>query len=151
MVKATAGGGGMGLQVCHNIGHLRQAIGIVKSRGEALFSNSGFFLERFVESGRHIEAQIFGDGRGNVLFFGERECSVQRRHQKVIEESPSPFVLKHPGLRQKIKEAAVKLAASVKYKSAGTVEFLVDDDTAEFYFLEMNTSKWSIQPTVELR
>lgn len=140
MVKATAGGGGMGLQVCRDSAQLKSAVESVKSRGGALFQNSGLFLEKYVESGRHIEAQIFGDGRGNVLFFGERECSVQRRHQKVIEETPSPFVLKHPELRQRIKEASVMLAGSVKYKSAGTIEFLVDDDTAQFYFLEMNTS-----------
>lgn len=132
----------MGLQVCHDVSQLRSAVESVKSRGGALFQNSGLFLERYVESGRHIEAQIFGDGSGNVLFFGERECSVQRRHQKVIEETPSPFVLKHPELRQQIKEASIMLAASVKYKSAGTVEFLVDDNTAQFYFLEMNTRAW---------
>jgi urea carboxylase len=139
MVKATAGGGGMGLQVCHNHEELQSAVETVKSRGSKLFKNSGFFLEKYVENGRHIEAQIFGDGRGNILFFGERECSVQRRHQKVIEETPSPFVLDHPDLREKIKDASVMLAASVNYKSVGTVEFLVDSDTGEFFFLEMNT------------
>ena len=139
MVKATAGGGGMGLQKCHDMAELRVAIEAVKSRGDALFKNAAFFLEKYIETGHHIETQIFGNGQGDVLFLGERECSVQRRHQKVIEESPSPFVLLRHGLRQKLKECSVSLAASVEYKSAGTVEFLVDHDTGEFYFLEMNT------------
>jgi len=88
---------------------------------------------------RHIEGQVFGNGQGEVLWFGERECSIQRRHQKVVEESPSPFVVSHPDLREKLRSASVSLAASVNYKSAGTIEYLVDDDTGDFYFLEMNT------------
>lgn len=139
MVKATAGGGGMGLQVCKNAEELHAAVSTVKSRGNALFNNAGFFIEKFVESGRHIEAQVFGNGMGDVVFLGERECSVQRRHQKIIEETPSPFVLNHPELRDQLKKCSCLLASSVSYKSAGTVEFLVDDDTGEFYFLEMNT------------
>lgn len=139
MVKASAGGGGMGLQVCHGMKELRKAVGTVRSRGSTLFNNTSMFLEKYVEFGRHIETQIFGNGQGDVLFFGERECSIQRRHQKVIEESPSPFVLQHPDLRQRLKEASLLLGASVNYKSAGTVEFLVDDTTGEYYFLEMNT------------
>ncbi|KIW64878.1 urea carboxylase [Phialophora macrospora] len=139
MVKATAGGGGMGLQVCRSPSELEGAIAMVRSRGEALFKDSGLFIEKYVEHGRHIEGQIFGNGLGQVLWFGERECSVQRRHQKVLEESPSPFVVRRPELREKLKEASVALAASVSYKSVGTVEFLVDDETGDFYFLEMNT------------
>ncbi|KAK4940224.1 hypothetical protein LTR10_019653 [Elasticomyces elasticus] len=139
MVKATAGGGGMGLQVCRDVSDLENAVAVVKSRGEALFKNDGFFIEKYVESGRHIEAQIFGNGKGDVLFFGERECSIQRRHQKVIEETPSPYVLKCPSLRQKLKDASLSLARSVHYKSAGTIEYLVDDTTGDFYFLEVNT------------
>ncbi|KAK5939433.1 hypothetical protein PMZ80_008737 [Knufia obscura] len=139
MVKATAGGGGMGLKVCHTPDELRSAISVVRARGEALFKDSGLFLEKYVESGRHIEGQIFGNGQGDVLWFGERECSVQRRHQKVLEESPSPYVLNHPELREELRVASTSLAASIKYKSAGTVEFLVDDETGKFYFLEMNT------------
>lgn len=88
---------------------------------------------------RHIEGQIFGNGQGEILWFGERECSIQRRHQKVVEESPSPFVAKNPDLRERLRVAATDLASSIKYKSAGTIEFLVDDNTGEFYFLEMNT------------
>ena len=139
MVKATAGGGGMGMQPCYAAANLTDVVATVQSRGSALFHDAGFFLEKYVESGRHIEAQIFGNGLGDVLFLGERECSVQRRHQKVVEETPSPFVLRNPALRQRLREASTKLAASVRYKSAGTVEFLVDDATGDFYFLEMNT------------
>lgn len=91
MVKATAGGGGMGMQRCYSADDLREAVETLKSRGSALFHDSGVFLEKHVESGRHIEARIFGNGMGDVLFLGERECSVQRRHQKVIEETPSPL------------------------------------------------------------
>ncbi|KAI1620988.1 urea amidolyase [Exophiala viscosa] len=139
MVKATAGGGGMGLQVCRDVHDLENAVAIVKSRGEALFKNDGFFIEKYVESGRHIEAQIFGNGKGDILFFGERECSIQRRHQKVIEETPSPYVLKCPSLRQKLKDASISLARSIHYKSVGTIEYLVDDTSGDFYFLEVNT------------
>lgn len=139
MVKATAGGGGMGLKVCQNEEQLRHAVSFVESRGEALFKNSEVFLEKYIESGRHIEGQVFGNGEGRVLWYGERECSLQRRHQKVLEEAPSPYVLEHPYLRDKLQDASVSLAASVCYKSAGTVEFLVDDKTGDFYFLEMNT------------
>ncbi|ETN43925.1 urea carboxylase [Cyphellophora europaea CBS 101466] len=139
MVKATAGGGGMGLKVCYGEEEVRVAVESVSKRGEVMFKDAGVFLERFVESGRHVEGQVFGNGEGEVLWFGERECSVQRRHQKVLEEAPSPFVLKHPGLRERLRVAAVALARSVNYKSVGTVEFLVDDKTGEFYFLEMNT------------
>ncbi|EXJ84743.1 hypothetical protein A1O3_05415 [Capronia epimyces CBS 606.96] len=139
MVKATAGGGGMGLQVCRSSAELHGAVATVRSRGQALFKDAGFFLEKFVENGRHIEGQIFGNGTGEILWFGERECSIQRRHQKVLEESPSPYVIKHPELRDKLKQASIALAASIKYRSVGTVEFLVDDETGDFYFLEMNT------------
>ena len=95
--------------------------------------------------GRHIEGQVFGNGQGGIAWLGERECSIQRRHQKVLEESPSPFVLENPGLREKLKAASVALAESVKYKSAGTVEFLVNDDDGAFYFLEMNTRLQVVQ------
>ncbi|ETN44613.1 urea carboxylase [Cyphellophora europaea CBS 101466] len=139
MVKATAGGGGIGLQVCHHPDELKAAFDMVKSRGNALFKNDGMFIEKFVESGRHAETQIFGNGQGDIVFLGERECSIQRRHQKIIEECPSPFVVQNPELRQKLKEASVMLASAVKYQSVGTVEFLVDDSTGAFYFLEMNT------------
>lgn len=140
MLKSTAGGGGMGLKVCYREDELSDAFKEVVSRGETLFNNSGAFLEKYVECGRHIEVQVFGNGQGYVRAFGERECSIQRRHQKVIEESPSPFVENGRRLlRKQLVTCAAQLAASVNYKSAGTVEFLVDDETGSFYFLEMNT------------
>lgn len=142
MIKSTAGGGGMGLKVCRSENELQDAYEEVMSRGSTLFKNSGIYLEKFIEAGRHIEVQVFGNGNGDVITFGERECSVQRRHQKVIEEAPSPFISEKRGtlsLRERLCRCAQKLASSSNYKSAGTVEFLVDDETASFYFLEMNT------------
>ncbi len=96
MLKATAGGGGMGLATCQNVQEVKEAFEMVKSRGENLFKNAGMFMERFYPDSHHIEVQVFGNAHGNAIHFGERECSIQRRHQKVIEECPSPFVLKHP-------------------------------------------------------
>ncbi|KAL1962552.1 hypothetical protein VTN77DRAFT_9427 [Rasamsonia byssochlamydoides] len=139
MLKATAGGGGMGLSTCQNEDEVRQSFATARSRGEALFKNAGMFIERYYPSSHHIEVQVFGNGHGKAIHFGERECSIQRRHQKVIEECPSPFVAKHPELRRKLGEAAVRLAESIHYGSAGTVEYLVDDETGDFFFLEMNT------------
>lgn len=139
MLKATAGGGGMGLLTCYSESDVRQSFSTVRSRGESLFKNASMFVERYYPSSHHIEVQVFGNGEGKVVYFGERECSIQRRHQKVIEECPSPFVARNPGLRQKLGDAAVRLAESVKYGSAGTVEYLVDDETGAFFFLEMNT------------
>ena len=97
MLKATAGGGGMGLAIAHNTDDVKKSFAMVKSRGENLFKNSGMFIERYYPDSHHIEVQVFGNGLGNAIHFGERECSIQRRHQKVIEECPSPFVVKHPG------------------------------------------------------
>ncbi|KAK3178562.1 hypothetical protein OEA41_000699 [Lepraria neglecta] len=139
MLKATAGGGGMGLSIAHNAEEVKNSFATVKSRGENLFKNSGMFIERFYPDSHHIEVQVFGNGVGNAIHFGERECSIQRRHQKVIEECPSPFVVSHLHLREGLCSAAVRLAESIKYGSAGTVEYLVDDKTGNFFFLEMNT------------
>lgn len=139
MLKATGGGGGMGLVTCQNADEVKKGFDMVKSRGEQLFKNPGMFIERYYPASRHIEVQVFGNGQGDAIHFGERECSIQRRHQKVIEECPSPFVSKHPDLREKLGQAAVSLAESIKYGSAGTVEYLVDDKTGDFFFLEMNT------------
>ncbi|RAL09833.1 bifunctional urea carboxylase/allophanate hydrolase [Aspergillus homomorphus CBS 101889] len=138
MMKATGGGGGMGLQICHNEDEVQKAFVHVESRAGALFKNSGVFLERYYPHSRHIEVQVAGNGEV-VVTFGERECSLQRRHQKVIEESPSPFVQRTPGLREKMFAAATRYASCLNYKSVGTVEFLVDDESADFFFLEMNT------------
>lgn len=139
MLKATAGGGGMGLLTCNSEQEVRQSFATVASRGEALFKNAGMFIERYYPASHHIEVQVFGNGDGKAIHIGERECSIQRRHQKVIEECPSPFVTKHPGLREKLGSAAVSLAESIKYGSAGTIEYLVDDASGSFFFLEMNT------------
>lgn len=139
MLKATAGGGGMGLLTCNSESEVRESFATVRSRGEALFKNAGMFIERYYPSSHHIEVQVFGNGDGKAIYIGERECSIQRRHQKVIEECPSPFVSRNPGLREKLGEAAVSLAESIKYGSAGTIEYLVDDESGAFFFLEMNT------------
>jgi urea carboxylase len=139
MLKATGGGGGMGLITANSEQEVRDGFKKVTSRGEALFKNPGVFMERFYPASRHIEIQVFGNGLGKAIHFGERECSIQRRHQKVIEECPSPFVESHPELREKLGSSAISLAESIKYGSVGTVEFLVDDNTGEYFFLEMNT------------
>ncbi|OJD29029.1 urea carboxylase [Diplodia corticola] len=139
MLKATGGGGGMGMAVCRSEGEVRERFGAVVGRAEALFGDGRVFVERVVERARHVEVQVFGNGRGEAVAFGERECSVQRRRQKVVEECPSPFVEGRPGLREALVEKAVALAEGVAYAGAGTVEFLVDDRTGEFWFLEMNT------------
>lgn len=139
ILKATAGGGGLGLATCKNVDDVRGSFKTVKSRGENLFKDAGIFIERFYPNSHHIEVQVFGNGQGDVIHFGERECSIQRRHQKIIEECPSPLTVKFPGLREKLCNSAVRLAESIKYESAGTIEYLVDDETREFFFLEMNT------------
>jgi urea carboxylase len=139
MLKATGGGGGMGLITCYKMNEVRDGFRMVQSRGETLFKNAGVFIEAFYPESHHIEVQVFGNGQGQAIHFGERECSIQRRHQKVIEECPSPFVERHVNLRAKLGDAAVRLAESIKYGSAGTIEYLVDDKSGEFFFLEMNT------------
>ena len=130
---------------------MADAFSLVQSRGANLFKNTGVFLERFYSQSRHIEVQVFGNGSGTVVHFGERECSLQRRHQKVVEESPSPFVEGKPELRAKLTQCATKYAAQLNYKSAGTVEFLVDDETGNFFFLEMNTRLQVEHPVTEFR
>ncbi|RFN54669.1 urea carboxylase [Fusarium flagelliforme] len=139
MLKATAGGGGMGLLICADESEVRTNFRTVKSRGASLFKNAGVFLERYYPDSHHIEVQVFGNGKGKAISVGERECSIQRRHQKVIEECPSPFVMTHPKLRQDLTSCAIRLAESINYGSAGTVEYLVDDASGDFFFLEMNT------------
>ncbi|KAL3465684.1 allophanate hydrolase subunit 2-domain-containing protein [Aspergillus heterothallicus] len=140
MLKATAGGGGMGLLTCSDEGEVRTNFRTVQSRGASLFKNSGVFLERYYPDSHHIEVQVFGNGMGKAISVGERECSIQRRHQKVVEECPSPFVeMRYPELRGRLTDCAVRLAESIAYGSAGTVEYLVDDHTGDFFFLEMNT------------
>ncbi|KAI1492250.1 urea carboxylase [Biscogniauxia mediterranea] len=138
MLKASGGGGGMGMQICSSKDEVAAAFGSVLARSKELFADTGVFLERYYPNSHHIEVQVFGNGT-NVIHFGERECSIQRRHQKVVEECPSPYVSGHLDIRAKLTSAAVTLAKSIGYMSAGTVEFLVDDETGGFFFLEMNT------------
>jgi len=137
MLKSTAGGGGIGMQRCFDATALREAFASVQRLSRNNFSNDGLFLEKFVERARHVEVQIFGDGEGKVIALGERDCSLQRRNQKVVEETPAP------GLRDEVRQAmqrtACQLGELVKYRNAGTVEFIYDDVSEAFYFLEVNT------------
>lgn len=130
----------MGLRICETEDEVRSSFGNIQSRAETLFKNSGVFVERYYPRSHHIEVQVFGNGMGKAISIGERECSIQRRHQKVIEECPSPFVEnRFPELREKLTNSAVRFAEHVKYASAGTIEFLVDDDTGKYFYLETNT------------
>jgi acetyl-CoA carboxylase biotin carboxylase subunit len=148
MLKAAAGGGGKGMRLVTNGADLRSAFETAQAEAAAAFGDSSLYLEKAVERPRHIEIQIFGDVHGNMVHLGERECSIQRRHQKVIEECPSP--INDPGLRQRMGEAAVKIGRAVNYTGAGTVEFLFSDVTHDFYFLEMNTRLQVEHPVTEL-
>lgn len=136
IVKASAGGGGRGMRTAHNDASLVQGYHAAKAEAEKAFGNGDVYIEKFIENPKHIEVQILGDSFGNVIHLGERDCSLQRRHQKLIEESPSPSIT--PALRKKMGEAAVKAAKAVGYSSAGTIEFLLGSN-GEFYFMEMNT------------
>jgi acetyl-CoA carboxylase biotin carboxylase subunit len=136
IIKATAGGGGKGMRVVWNEEEIEKAYSTAKMEAGASFKNDGLYMEKFVEEPRHIEIQIAGDQYGNVCHLSERDCSIQRRHQKLVEESPSPFMT--PELRHKMGEAAIKAASAINYESVGTVEFLVDKHR-NFYFMEMNT------------
>jgi acetyl-CoA carboxylase biotin carboxylase subunit len=148
MLKASAGGGGKGMRLVTSPGELRSAFDNAKAEAASAFGDSAIYLEKAIEHPRHIEIQIVADTYGNVVHLGERECSIQRRHQKVIEECPSP--INDASLREQMGAAAVKLAQAVNYVGAGTVEFLVADATREFYFLEMNTRLQVEHPVTEL-
>lgn len=148
MLKASAGGGGKGMRLVTVENELRSAFDNAKSEAASAFGDPSLYLEKAIERPRHIEIQVFADAAGNVVHLGERECSIQRRHQKVVEECPSP--INDPKLREKMGAAAVKLAQAVNYLGAGTVEFLVADATREFYFLEMNTRLQVEHPVTEL-
>ncbi|SEM79247.1 urea carboxylase [Nitrosomonas marina] len=137
MLKSTAGGGGIGMRLCWNEKELVDAYDAVRYLAQNNFSDAGIFLEKYIENARHIEVQIFGNGRGKVIALGERDCSMQRRNQKVVEETPAPNLT--DDLRKALSNAAVCLGESVQYQSAGTVEFIVDGHSNEFYFLEVNT------------
>jgi urea carboxylase / allophanate hydrolase len=148
MLKSTAGGGGIGLSHCADEESLRETFQGVQRQAEANFGNAGVFLERFIQKARHIEVQILGDGTGRVLAAGERDCSLQRRHQKILEESPAIMV--PPDVREKMKQAALRLASSVKYRNVGTVEFVYDVESNGFYFLEVNTRLQVEHPVTEM-
>lgn len=148
MLKSTAGGGGIGLTRCDDETALREAYDSVKRLGEQFFRDSGAFIERFVDQARHVEVQIFGDGQGRVVALGERDCSLQRRNQKVVEETPAPNL--PAATRQALHQAAVALGESVNYRSAGTVEFIYDGARDEFYFLEVNTRLQVEHPVTEM-
>lgn len=137
MLKSTAGGGGIGMRVCYQAEELRDAFDAVVRLGKNNFSDAGVFIEKYIERARHLEVQLFGDGRGEVIALGVRDCSVQRRNQKVLEETPAPNL--PDGMEAALCEAAIKLGQAVNYRSAGTVEFVYDSDAARFYFLEVNT------------
>jgi urea carboxylase/allophanate hydrolase len=147
MVKSTAGGGGIGLRQCTDLNSLKDVFESVKRLATANFADSGVFLERFIQNARHIEVQVLGDGTGRVLAAGERDCSLQRRHQKVIEESPALIVPE--AIRKDMQSAAVRLASAVKYRNVGTVEFIYDVDAQEFFFLEVNTRLQVEHPVTE--
>ncbi len=136
IIKATAGGGGKGMRVVWNESEIEKAFNDAKMEAAASFKNDGLYMEKFVEEPRHIEIQVAGDQFGNVCHLSERDCSIQRRHQKLVEESPSPFMT--PELRQRMGEAAIKAASAINYESVGTIEFLVDKHR-NFFFMEMNT------------
>jgi len=147
LLKAAAGGGGKGMRIVKKQSDLKESIVSAKREALSAFGDDRIFIERYVEKSRHIEIQILGDEHGNIVHLGERECSIQRRHQKIIEESPSPRI--DPFMREEIGQAAVKLAKKIKYYSAGTVEFLFDDKTDEFWFLEVNTRLQVEHPVTE--
>ncbi len=137
MLKSTAGGGGIGMRVCQDADALREAFDTVRRLGQNNFSDAGVFIEKYIQRARHLEVQIFGDGQGEVLALGVRDCSVQRRNQKVLEETPAPNL--PAGMEDALCAAAIQLAKAVNYRSAGTVEFVYDTEAAQFYFLEVNT------------
>ncbi len=146
IVKASAGGGGRGMRIAHDEKQLRQGFGIAQAEAGAAFNNNAVYLEKYIVKPRHIEIQLFGDGHGNVVHLGERECSVQRNHQKLIEEAPS--VVLTPEQRVQMGELAARGAASIGYRNAGTMEFLYDED-GSYYFMEMNTRIQVEHPVTE--
>lgn len=149
LLKAAAGGGGKGMRLVSSEREIEGALRDAASEAERAFNDSEIYIEKALEHPRHIEIQIFGDQHGNLIHLGERECSLQRRHQKVIEECPSPLVVAHAGMREAMGEAALKVARAAGYTNAGTAEFLVDKNR-NFYFLEMNTRLQVEHPVTEL-
>lgn len=146
IVKAAGGGGGRGMRVVHSEAHLLNAISLTQTEAAAAFNNPNVYMEKFLENPRHIEIQVLGDGKGNAVHLGERDCSMQRRHQKVLEEAPAPGISEE--LRSKIGERCVQACQELKYRGAGTFEFLYEN--GEFYFIEMNTRVQVEHPVTEL-
>ncbi len=145
IIKATAGGGGRGMRVVNDTVQLASAIAAARSEAAASFGNSGVYIEKYLKPIRHVEIQVLADSQGNCIHLGERDCSVQRRHQKLLEEAPSPAIT--PELRKQMGEAAVRIAKQIQYEGAGTVEFILDKD--KFYFMEMNTRIQVEHPVTE--
>ena len=149
LIKPTAGGGGKGMREVKNLDEMAGLLSAARREAEASFGDGNIYLEKLIQGARHIEFQILADNHGNVIHLGERECSIQRRHQKLVEEAPSPFIGEDQGLRNAIGDVAVQAAQSVDYLNAGTIEFLVDQDKG-YYFLEMNTRLQVEHPVTEV-
>lgn len=147
IIKASAGGGGRGMRVAHNDISLVNSLAVAQREAGAAFKDPSIYIEKYVENTRHVEVQIFGDNYGNIIHLGERDCTLQRRHQKIIEESPSPGISER--LREEICKSAIKIARAVNYKNAGTVEFLVDKE-GNYYFIEVNTRLQVEHPVTEM-
>jgi acetyl-CoA carboxylase biotin carboxylase subunit len=146
IIKAVAGGGGRGMRIAHNDVSFAKEYHVARNEAEKAFGNGQVYVEKYIEKPRHIEFQILADSHGKTVHLGERDCSVQRRHQKLIEESPSPFLT--PDLRKKMGKAAIRAAEAAQYENAGTIEFLVDAK-GNFYFIEMNTRIQVEHPVTE--
>ncbi len=147
IIKASAGGGGRGMRVAHNDISLVNSLAVAQREAGAAFKDPSVYIEKYIENTRHVEVQIFGDNYGNIIHLGERDCTLQRRHQKIIEESPSPGISER--LREEMCKSAIKIARAVNYKNAGTVEFLVDKN-GNFYFIEVNTRLQVEHPVTEM-
>jgi len=148
LIKAAAGGGGRGIRVVHEIDQLEPSFRSASGEAEAAFGDGSVYLERYVERGRHIEVQVLADHHGNVIHLGDRDCSMQRRYQKIIEEAPASLI--RPDVQEALRESAVALARGIGYRNAGTVEFIYDEDREEFFFLEMNTRIQVEHPVTEV-